>query len=81
MTSAIGRKFLNAYNKEYGTNYDAKTFFEKVYFPIIYGGKKYAQWVQNSPFVQRLSNVRKLIDKYKNKDLSDYEKSLKTILC
>lgn len=80
MTSAIGRKFLNAYNKEYGTNYDAKTFFEKVYFPIIYGGKKYAQWVQNSPFVQRLSNVRKLIDKYKNKDLSDYEKSLKNEL-
>lgn len=77
ITSAIGRTFLNAYNEEYGTSYGAKTFFEEVYFPIIYGGKKYAQWIQNSPFVQGLSNVDKLIHKYRNKKLSGYEKSLK----
>lgn len=57
ITSAIGKTFLNAYNEEYGKNYDAKTFFEKVFFPIIFGGTKYALWVQNSPFVQGLTAI------------------------
>lgn len=66
IASTIGRIFLNAYNEKYRTNYDAKTFFEKVYFPIIFGGEKYAQWVQNSPFVQGLRNLSKYIKAHKN---------------
>lgn len=57
ITSAIGRIFLNAYNEENHTAYNVETFFEEVYFPIIFGGGKYALWVQNSPFVQGLKGV------------------------
>ena len=43
---------MEAYNKKYGTTYDAKTFFIEVYYPLFFNSKKYLQWVQNSPFVQ-----------------------------
>ena len=52
ITAIIGKIFLDAYNKKYGTNYDAKTFFVEVYHPLFFDSNKYLQWVQNSPFVQ-----------------------------
>lgn len=52
ITSTIGKIFLEAYNKKFGTNYDAKTFFVEVYYPLFFDSNKYLQWVQNSPFVQ-----------------------------
>ncbi len=52
ITATIGRIFLEAYNKKYGTKYDAKTFFVEVYYPLFFDSNKYLQWVQNSPFVQ-----------------------------
>lgn len=52
ITSTIGKIFLEAYNKEFSTKYDAKTFFIEVYYPLFFDNKKYLQWVQNSPFVQ-----------------------------
>jgi len=52
ITSTIGKIFLEAYNKKYSTDYDAKTFFVEVYYPLFFDSNKYLQWVQNSPFVQ-----------------------------
>lgn len=52
ITATIGKSFLDAYNKKYGTDYDARTFFVDVYYPLFYDSNKYLQWVQNSPFVQ-----------------------------
>ena len=45
---------MDAYNKKYGTTYDAKSFFIEVYYPLFFGNSKYLQWTQNSPFVQGL---------------------------
>jgi len=52
ITSTIGKIFLDAYNKKFRTNYDAKTFFVEVYYPLFFDDNKYLQWVTNSPFVQ-----------------------------
>lgn len=49
ITSAIGRTFLNSYNKEYGTSYDAKTFFEEQYYPLFFDHNKYMMTAGNSP--------------------------------
>lgn len=50
ITSTIGRQFLNAYNKKYGQEYDATTFFDKIFYPLFYEGKKYMMTGGNSPF-------------------------------
>lgn len=52
ITSTIGKIFLDAYNEKYKCSYDARTFFDEVYFPLFFNSNKYMQWVQNSPFVQ-----------------------------
>ncbi len=52
ITSTIGKIFLEAYNKKFCTNYDAKSFFVEVYYPLFFDDNKYLQWVTNSPFVQ-----------------------------
>ena len=52
ITSAIGKIFLTAYNQKYKQHYDARTFFDEVYYPLFFDSNKYMQWVQNSPFVQ-----------------------------
>ena len=57
ITATIGKIFLDAYNKKYGTQYDAKTFFVEVYHPLFFSSNKYLQWVQNSPFVQGLESA------------------------
>ena len=51
IAATIGRKFLLAYNRKFGTHYDAKTFFTEQYFPLFFDHEKYMQWVTNSPFV------------------------------
>lgn len=56
ITSTIGRTFLKAYNTKSGTNWSAKEFFEKEYWPLFYDSPKYMQWITNSPFVQGLSS-------------------------
>lgn len=52
ITATIGKIFLETYNEKFGTNYDAKSFFVEVYYPLFFDSNKYLQWVQNSPFVQ-----------------------------
>ena len=52
ITSTIGKIFLTAYNEKYGCKYDARSFFDEIYFPLFFDSNKYMQWVQNSPFVQ-----------------------------
>lgn len=52
ITATIGKIFLEAYNRKFGTKYDAKKFFVEVYYPLFFDSNKYMQWVQNSPFVQ-----------------------------
>ncbi len=52
ITATIGKIFLEAYNKKHDTNYDAKSFFVDVYYPLFFDSNKYLQWVTNSPFVQ-----------------------------
>lgn len=52
IAATIGRKFLRAYNRRFGEQYDAKTFFVRKYFPLFFDHDKYMQWVTNSPFVQ-----------------------------
>lgn len=52
ITTVIGKTFLEKYNKEKKSNYDAKTFFEEVFFEVFFNHPKYLQWVTNSPFVQ-----------------------------
>ncbi len=52
ITATVGKIFLEAYNKKYGMDYDAHSFFVEVYYPMFFDSSKYLQWVQNSPFVQ-----------------------------
>lgn len=49
MTSAIGRLFLDAYNEEYGTSYDASTFFLEQFYPVFFDHNKYMMTAGNSP--------------------------------
>lgn len=57
ITSAIGKMFLEAYNEEYGTHYDAKTFFIEQFYPLFFDQNKYMMYVTNSPFVQQFPNI------------------------
>lgn len=52
ITSVFGRRFLSAYNRKYGTDYDAKTFFIEKFYPLFFDHRKYMMWPKNSPFVQ-----------------------------
>lgn len=47
--STIGKLFLDAYNEEYGTNYDAKKFFVEQYYPLFFNHNKYMMTAGNSP--------------------------------
>lgn len=49
ITATIGRIFLEAYNKKYGTKYDAKTFFVEVYYPLFFDNNKYMMTAGNTP--------------------------------
>ena len=58
ITSIFGRRFLSAYNKKYGTDYDAKTFFIEKFYPLFFDHEKYMIWAKNSPFVQMKKGQR-----------------------
>lgn len=49
ITSIFGRKFLSAYNKKYGTDYDAKTFFIEKFYSLFFDHEKYMMTAGNSP--------------------------------
>ena len=49
ITSTIGKIFLQAYNEEYGTNYDARTFFIEQFYPLFFDQNKYMMTAGNSP--------------------------------
>lgn len=49
ITSAIGKTFLNAYNEEYGTHLDARTFFLEQFYPLFFDYNKYMMTAGNSP--------------------------------
>ena len=58
ITSLFGKIFLEAYNEEYGTSYDARSFFIEKFYPLFFDQNKYMMYVTNSPFVQHLPNSR-----------------------
>lgn len=49
ITSNIGKIFLDAYNEEYGTGYDARTFFLEQFYPLFFDQNKYMMTAGNSP--------------------------------
>ena len=49
ITSNIGKIFLSAYNEEYGTSYDAKTFFLEQFYPLFFDQNKYMMTAGKSP--------------------------------
>ncbi len=49
ITSAIGKIFLDAYNEEYGTSYDARSFFLEQFYPLFFDHNKYLMTAGNSP--------------------------------
>lgn len=49
ITSVIGKIFLDAYNEEYSTNYDARTFFLEQFYPLFFDQNKYMMTAGNSP--------------------------------
>lgn len=61
VTSNIGKIFLTAYNKKYGTRYDAKTFFAEQYYPLFFDQKKYMMTAGNSPLENPKLSWEKMI--------------------
>lgn len=49
IASAIGKRFLKVYNEKFHTNYSAKQFFEKIYYPLFFDHPKYMMTAGNSP--------------------------------
>lgn len=49
ITSVIGKIFLEAYNEKYQKKYDARTFFEEIYYPLFFDHDKYMMSAGNSP--------------------------------
>lgn len=49
ITSKIGKTFLDAYNKAYGKDYDAETFFVSEFYPLFFDHPKYMMKAGNSP--------------------------------
>lgn len=49
ITATIGKLFLEAYNKKFGTQYDAKSFFVEVYYPLFFDQEKYLMTAGNTP--------------------------------
>ena len=81
ITSNIGKIFLDAYNEEYGTSYDARTFFLEQFYPLFFDQNKQMMYAINSPFVQQLPGCRdciKGIKQFENPD--ERTKRLKVFL-
>ena len=81
ITSNIGKIFLDAYNEEYGTGYDARTFFLEQFYPLFFDQNKQMMYAINSPFVQQLPSCRDCIKGIKNFENPDKRtKRLKVFL-
>lgn len=81
ITSNIGKMFLDAYNEEYGTGYDARTFFLEQFYPLFFDQNKQMMYAINSPFVQQLPSCRDCIKGIKNFENPDKRtKRLKVFL-
>ena len=81
ITSAIGKMFLEAYNEEYGTHYDARTFFIEQFYPLFFDQNKYMMYVTNSPFLQQLPNISDcILGKKEFESPKKREERLKTFL-
>ena len=81
ITSNIGKIFLDAYNEEYGTSYDARTFFLEQFYPLFFDQNKQMMYAINSPFVQQLPSCRDCIKGIKNFENPDKRtKRLKVFL-
>lgn len=77
ITSNIGKIFLDAYNEEYGTSYDARTFFLEQFYPLFFDQNKQMMYVINSPFVQQLPSCRDCIKG--NKSFENIEQRAKRL--
>ncbi len=49
ITAIIGKIFLEAYNRKYDKQYDAKNFFVDVYHPLFFNHNKYLMTAGNTP--------------------------------
>ena len=49
ITATIGKVFLDAFNEEFGTHYDAKSFFLEIFYPLFYDQEKYLMTAGNTP--------------------------------
>ena len=49
ITSAIGKIFLDAFNREYGTQYNARSFFIEQFYPLFFDHNKYMMTAGNAP--------------------------------
>ena len=61
ITSVIGKMFLEAYNKKFNTQYDAKTFFVEEYYPLFFNHNKYMMTAGNSPLENPKLSWEKMI--------------------
>lgn len=49
IAATIGKMFLNAYNKKYGSDYDAQSFFVEIFYPLFFGKEKNMLFAGNTP--------------------------------
>ena len=81
ITSNIGKIFLEAYNEENGTSYDARTFFLEQFYPLFFDQNKQMMYVINSPFVQQLPSCRDCIKVIKSfEDIEQRAKRLNAFI-
>jgi len=81
ITSNIGKIFLEAYNEENGTSYDAHTFFLEQFYPLFFDQNKQMMYVINSPFVQQLPSCRDCIKGIKSfEDIEQRAKRLNAFI-
>ena len=81
ITSNIGKIFLEAYNEENGTSYDARTFFLEQFYPLFFDQNKQMMYVINSPFVQQLPSCRDCIKGIKSfEDIEQRAKRLNAFI-
>lgn len=81
ITTLVGKTFLKAYNDKYNTQYEAKEFFEDIFFQLFFNHPKYLQWVTNSPFVQmkKGQKVYSLSLEERNEKLVDFSDKVDTL--
>ena len=75
ITATIGYIFLQAYNKKYGTDYDAKTFFDEVYYPLFFDQNKYLMTAGNTPLENPKISWADMIEGKKPYETSEQRKN------